>query len=270
MTLPGKIGARLYQNYLMPDRLSEYRTILQKIHDGGYRFVTVCDYATQIRSGGARENRLCIVRIDVDTDPAGAAQMFEVERDVGVRSTYYFRLSTIDRPLIERMNDHGSEVGYHCEELSMLVRRLGLRDQAEIISLYPELRERFHRNLERFRTDAGVAPRTTAAHGDFLNRRVGLNNNAFIDRELLDACGIVAEAYEPWLWTRRSARAVDAPAPAWWHRAPETALSKKPSVLWLVLHPRYWVRNGWENTREDLSRLEAELSYRWNRVRRIR
>lgn len=262
-----KIGPRLHQSYFMQHRMAEYRTLLKQILEHNYRFLTACQYATLIRDNNPPNVPVCILRVDVDTDPCGAGRMFEVEQELGVRSTYYFRLSTIDRALIARVALHGSEAGYHFEELSTLAHHRGLRRGFDIALIRDELRRGFRNNVERFCELTGVTPRTVAAHGDFLNRRLGVMNNAFVDRQLLDEVGIIAEISQIGLWQRGTARVADRPAPVWWQPCPpQIMLKKSPPVLWLVLHPRQWIGNWRANLRADLSRAFAEAEYMWNRL----
>jgi len=249
----------------MQHRLAEYRTLLKQILKHNYLFLTAHEYATLIRDNNPPNVPVCILRVDVDTDPCGAGKMFEIEQELGLRSSYYFRLSTIDRALIARMALHGSEAGYHFEELSTLARRRGLRRGFDIDQIRNELRRNFRDNVGRFRELTGGAPRTVAAHGDFLNRRLGVMNNAFLDRQILDELGIVAEIYGSGQWQRGSVRVADRPGPVWWRPSPpQTLLEQSPPVLWLVLHPRQWIGNWRVNLRADLSRAGAEAEYMWN------
>ena len=268
MKLLSKIAPRLYQNYFMPDRLSEYRELLSGIQSCSYRFCTLAEFAQAARSGAVPDGKVAILRVDVDSNSRGARRMFEVERALGIRATHYFRLATIDRALIAEMTKHETEVGYHFEELSALARRRAFRNLADVEPAREELRRAFRKNLERFRQEADVSPRTVAAHGDFLNRRLGLRNNWFVDRALLEEMGLLAEVYEPWLVSRVSARVSDRAAPLWWYpSSPEEALKSSPRVLLLIVHPRQWVRSPFGNTAEDLGRMGAEIQYRLNRIR---
>jgi peptidoglycan/xylan/chitin deacetylase (PgdA/CDA1 family) len=260
-----KIAPRLYQNYLMRDRLDECRELLAGIQQRGYRFITLAEFAQAIRNDAVPAGKLAILRVDVDSDPRGARRMFDVERALGIRATYYFRLGTIDRALIAEMARHGTEVGYHFEELSTLARQRGFRRAADAERARSELQQQFRANLSHFRRESGVSPRTIAAHGDFLNRRLGLRNNWFVDRALLNELNIIAEGYEPWVGSRITARVADRAAPVWWYpRSPEEALKSSPAVLLLVMHPRQWVRNSWANACADFERLRAEIQYRLN------
>lgn len=262
------IWAHFRQNYFMADRLPEYRQLLMTILERGYRFVPMADFARLVRGRNPLEGRLALLRIDVDSDPRGAARMFEVERELGIRSTYYFRLSTIDVALIGRMTQHGTEVGYHFEEASNLARRRGIRSAAEVERCRDILREDFRENVTLFGKRAGVTPLTVAAHGDFLNRKLGISNNFFIDDALLDELGIIAEAYQKWLVSRVVARIADRPPPQNWQpQPPEEVLKNTPAVLLLVMHPRQWVRNPRANACADIDRVWAETEYRLKRLR---
>jgi hypothetical protein len=97
---------------------------------------------------------------------------------------------------------------------------------------------------------------------------LGLRNNWFVDRALLDELGLIAEVYEPWLVSRITARVADRAAPLWWYPfSPEEALKSSPAVLLLVVHPRQWIRDPWGNTVADIERVGDEIRYRLNRIR---
>jgi hypothetical protein len=260
-----------YQNFLMPDRLNEYRDLLRSIAGKGYRFCTVEEFAQNVKAGRRHEAPLCVLRNDVDSDPGGASRMFEIDCAEGARATYYFRLATIDRALIDRILSRGGEVGYHFEELATFAKRSGLTSKAEIDAHLPEMRDEFRRNIVRFREATGVSPRTIALHGDFLNRRLAIRNNYILDRALMDEFGILAETYEPWLAAAVVARLADRPAPVWWHpRGPDETLRDTPAVVYLLVHPRQWVRNAARNAALDVLRGIDEVKYRWRSMRRRR
>lgn len=258
-----------WQNFLMPDRLEEYRALLRAIAVRGYRFLTMEEFAAHVRADRRETDSVCVLRNDVDSDPGGAGRMFEIDRAEGARATYYFRLATIDRGVIERMRASGAEVGYHFEELASYAKQAGIRTKAGIEAHIPAIRDMFRGNVTRFTEAAGVAPRTVAAHGDFANRRLGVTNNHIVDRALLDEFGIVAETYEPWLMSAVTVRLADRAAPVWWHpMPPEKALRSTPAVLYILVHPRQWVRNPWGNSALDVRRGAEELAYRWRCMRR--
>jgi hypothetical protein len=271
MSIARAVYYHAWQNFLMPDRLDEYRALLRLLLAKGYVFQTMAEFAVGVREERRLADRVCVLRNDVDSDPSGAGRMFEIDRVEGVRATYYFRLSTIDRTLIARMCAAGAEVGYHYEELATLAKRAGLRSRPDVEQCIGAIRNMFRRNVEEFRLATGVSPRTIAAHGDFANRRLGIPNNLAIDRALMDEFGILAETYEPWLMRAATARLADRAAPVWWHPcAPESALKRDPAVLYILLHPRQWVRAPMRNLGLDILRAVDGIRYGINRGLRKR
>jgi len=261
----------LYQNFLMPDRLEAFRKLLREIAGKGYRFTTLDAFASVIKSANVPDGPLCILRMDIDSDPAGAGRMFDIASAEGVCATYYFRLATLDAHLANRLRSQGSEVGYHFEELATCAKRMGLRTPEDIEANLEPMRDAFRRNVILFRDAMGECPRTVAAHGDFLNRRIGVKSQRMVDSALLDECGIAAEAHEPWLLRAIDARVSDRPAPLWWYpQSPEKALTASPRVIHILVHPRQWTRAPLLNARLDLERGMEEVIYRWRRARRKR
>jgi peptidoglycan/xylan/chitin deacetylase (PgdA/CDA1 family) len=270
MSLARAVYHHAWQNFLMPDRLDQYRALLRLLVERGYTFRTVEEFAGDVRAERAT-GRVCVLRNDVDSDPAGAGRMFEIDQAEGVRATYYFRLSTIDRALIARMQAANAEVGYHYEELATFAKQAGLRSKTDVEQHIGAVRNAFRRNVERFRAASGVSPRTIAAHGDFANRRLGVTNNHVIDRRLMEEFGIVAETYEPWLMSAVNARVADRAAPEWWHPSPpEVALRKDPAVIYILVHPRQWVRAPMRNLGLDVARGADGVRYAVNRLMRSR
>jgi hypothetical protein len=263
------IAWHLYQSLLMPDRLTEYRDLLRSIAANGYTFSTVEAFASNVFAGSLLTGKICVLRVDIDSDAAGAARMFDIAAAEGVHGSYYFRLSTLDRSLAQRVRAQGSEAGYHFEELASYAKRHGLRSADEVEAHVPAMRDEFRRNVMLFRNAMGEFPRTIAAHGDFLNRRFGMRNSRIVDRALMDEFGILAEANEPRLMGAVTARVSDRSAPRWWHpRSPIEAMSDSPKVLYILVHPRQWVRAPLHNTTLDLQRGTEEATYFWHCMRR--
>ena len=217
---------RLYQDFLMPSRLDGYERLLSSFRKAEYTFLTICDLAVATLASKDLPRLTCVIRSDVDTDSATAQRMFEIEQSVGARTTYYFRLSTLDVGLTRRLGACGSEAGYHYEELATIARRLGLRNKADVDANLPLIRESFARNIEHFARTVGFMPRTIASHGDFINRKLKIPNYYAIDGALRERFSILAEAYDTWLNTSVGARFSDCDAPAWWMpEPPDKAIS---------------------------------------------
>lgn len=249
----------------MSPRLGEYERLLAGLRGKGYRFLTIAELAACSRSEAALPPLACVIRNDVDTDPGTARRMFELERTCDARATYYFRLSTFDPPLMHSIAAHGSEVGYHYEELATIAKRRGLRTKAELDAHLPSIRAAFSRNIQAYAERAGRLPKTIASHGDWINRKLGVPNSYAIDAELRARFGIVAEAYDEWLNRPVQARFADhCGAPNWWMpHAPDETIAGGVRCLYFLVHPRQWRANPAENLRVDANRAVEGLAYGW-------
>jgi hypothetical protein len=247
---------RVYQNFLMPSRIPEYRALLTEAKARGYEFLTVRALAS-CASGRATLPPLALVlRSDVDTDVSTARAMFEVEKAVGIRATYYFRLSTLDERLMREMTAYGTEVGYHFEEVATAVKRLGLCSSTDVVLYLEFIREEFRRNIKRYKAAAGSWPQTVAAHGDFANRKIKTTNSCIINQAIRDEFGIVATTDDEWLNALVTMRVKDQEAPKWWSPVPlAEALTQNPKCLSVLVHSRQWRANPWENAKVDVIRV---------------
>jgi len=78
-----------------------------------YSVVTVLDYVKN------QPKDVAIFRHDVDKKPENALAMAELEKSLGISSTYYFRTipDSFDLKVILRILEMGHEIGYHYEVL---------------------------------------------------------------------------------------------------------------------------------------------------------
>ena len=247
----------------MGSRLPAYRKLLRHLRETGYEFRTLSEFVLSADRGEPMQHRVCLLRNDIDSDPAGAARMFACDQEEGVRATYFFRLSTLDPALARRIADHGGEVGYHFEEIATVAGRLGLDSRQQIDAHMELIRDEFRFNVHRFSARTGRVPRAVAAHGDFINRRLGIPNQYLLNRSLLDELGIVADAYDERVHGNFEARFSDWPAPQWWMpQDPMTALHDRPATVSILVHPRQWVCNPLLNIRLAVARLSDEAIWR--------
>ena len=98
--------------------LSKYKELLQTFLSEGYKIYTVEKYLTEKPD----DEKVLVLRHDVDEKPENALKIAEIERDLGVKSTFYFRIvSKSNRPeIITQIVKMGHELGYHYENLSYL------------------------------------------------------------------------------------------------------------------------------------------------------
>jgi hypothetical protein len=95
--------------------LHKYKLYLQALKSNGYPFLTFSKF---MQAGAA--SKFCLIRHDVDRKPLNALLMAELEHDMGICSTYYFRTKrlTLKPDLIREIVHLGHEIGYHYENLS--------------------------------------------------------------------------------------------------------------------------------------------------------
>jgi predicted glycosyltransferase len=128
--------------------LNQYRLLLQSSKVMGYKFFTFEEWCS-----GKAEGKYIIMRHDVDLMAERSLDTAIVENELGIKSTYYFRVvPQSNQPnIIKEIVRLGHEVGYHYEDLSITK---GDIDKAIVL---------FKENLEYFRQFYPV--KTISMHG---------------------------------------------------------------------------------------------------------
>jgi hypothetical protein len=96
--------------------LQTYRKYLAAIQQNGFQFLLFKEF---IPAPG-KHSKFCLIRHDVDRKPMNALRMAQVEKEMGINATYYFRKKDgVYIPhIIQAIENMGHEVGYHYESLS--------------------------------------------------------------------------------------------------------------------------------------------------------
>lgn len=253
---------RLYSDYAMPSRLAMHEQFICSARAAGYRQTSVRDFLDAMRAGQRPDDRVVIHRHDIDTDVRTARKLFELEKRHGIRSSYYFRLSTLDFGLMREIEDYGSEASYHYEELATFAKKNKITDPAAIPARLPEIKEQFEKNFRWFEQRLGRKLTTVASHGDFANRRLKLNNTEILaDPHLRARCGIECETYDRTLMDNVGIYISDRPYPQYYHPvAPTNALGQHQRI-YLLTHPRQCETNWRENTKDNLFRFYEGLTW---------
>jgi hypothetical protein len=256
-----RLATRLYRDYLQPERLDELRRLLGRALELGYETMTLSAFAD------ARVPRapVLLLRHDVDSDVARARRMWEIERELGVVGSYFFRRSTWDVRLMRELAAAGFEVGYHYEELATLVKERGAVTAREARELIAPARERLQTSLTELRADSGLALDVLASHGDFANRAVDVANVELLDDAAFRRrIGVRLEAYDvedgvDVRWSDGAGLENGSAA------EPMRAFERGGRVVELLLHPRAWGAAPVTNARLDFARLLDGARYNLRR-----
>ncbi len=255
---------RIYADFLMPSRLESYRGLLELALGAGYRIVSIETF-WQLIAGDAVDSggRYVVLRHDIDTDPGTAQAMWDIERRLGVESSYYFRLSTTEPGLMRGIAEGGSHASYHYEELATIAKQRHLRRAADVLDHLPEARALFQENLGRLRSATGLPMRVVASHGDFVNRAVGVANRAILDDpEFRRSVGVELEAYDEAFVRHLTSRYSDTHHPRYWVSGdPEDGIARREAVIQLLVHPRHWRVHRVVNAADDIRRVGEGLAY---------
>ena len=258
-----KIFQRIYDDYLLPRRTSDYGRILEEAARYGYSFETVSSFDEILKANKLKANKYLILRRDVDTRAFSVLRaMLAEEQKHGARCSYFFRLKTLNKSLAAEIAAAGGEVSYHYEELAAYAGKKRLKNRDDVIQVLPEIRTAFEKNLAWFRKETGQPCTAVASHGDFINRKLKLSNTEILqDPTFRISCGILREAYDLEQMGHVTCRIADQSDPDFTEEA-LAAIRRNEPVIYLLTHPRQWGADWEANTHENISRLVRGFVYR--------
>jgi hypothetical protein len=234
---PNRLRPRLSRTFSR-SRWSEYRRFLESARGHGYRLVPLEQWVERTADGVDGE-RVMIMRHDVDQHPRSALTMAEIESDLGIRSSWYFRWRTAHPAVIEALRDQGFEVGLHYETLTRRALEVG-DGEPESEAALAESRERLREEIAAFERIFGPI-RSAVPHGD--SRVPGVRNAELLRGEDCSAYGIEFDGNEAmrgrgiayWLTDRTTAEG------GWKDGTdPEELLAAGESPILCLTHPNNW------------------------------
>jgi hypothetical protein len=155
----------------------KYSELCEAMVNSDYVLLTVDEYLTL----KAIPARYIILRHDVDIKPERTLKIAQIEREFGICSTYYFRMTDeVYQPaLIKQIAELGHEIGYHYEVL----------DKAK--GDYSKAVEIFENELAELRKNH-LNIKTICMHG---NSRTRWDNRDLWNHYDFKEFGIIGEAY---------------------------------------------------------------------------
>ncbi len=255
---------RIYGDFFMPSKLEVYETFLAEFISHGYQICSVAFLWNRIQRGtlGA-ESKYLVLRHDIDTDPATARAMWEIEQRFGIQSSYYFRLSTLDVALMQRIEAAGGEASYHFEEAATVAKQRRFKTREHALRHLPYMRQLFRLNLNRLRRQTGLAMKIVAAHGDFVNRKLRLYNWEILNSPSFRRdVGVELEVYDDAFMRHVTSRHSEVVPPRLWEPSdPRAAARRGARVIQILVHPRQWYANRRENFIDDVRRAWEGVRY---------
>jgi hypothetical protein len=234
---PTRLRPRLSRTFSR-SRWTEYRRFLDSARGHGYRLIPLEEWVRD-RSKGADGERVMIMRHDVDQHPRSALTMAEIESDLGIRSSWYFRWRTAHPVVVAALREEGFEVGLHYETLTRRALEEGAGEPESEEALV-ESREELREEIAAFERIFGPI-RSVVPHGD--SRVPGVRNAELLRGEDCSGYGIEFDGNEAmrgrgiahWLTDRSTAEG------GWKDGTdPEELLAAGASPILCLTHPNNW------------------------------
>lgn len=255
--------------------LSIYRQLLLALREAGYRFYTFEDWCD-----GKAQGRFVILRHDVDLKAPNSLATAQIEAELGMRASYYFRVvpQSNQPEMIRTIAALGHEVGYHYEDMSLF------KGNAE------NAIDHFKRQLAHFRQFYPV--RTICMHGSpaskydnkdlwkhYDYRDFGIVGEPYFDflnnAELNHNMAYFTDTARMWDGDKynvrdKATRKNQADVPV--HTTEDFIrwLKTNPAndVLMITTHPQRWTNNAWQWITELImqtlkNRVKKFIVYNW-------
>jgi hypothetical protein len=157
--------------------LDKYIQLCESLIVSRFKPHLITDYCCGMQPSD--DDRVVIIRHDVDRNIENAVDIAKLENKLGVVSTYYFRYPyTFDENRIRLIKSLGHEIGYHYE---VMAKAKGNLQKAEHV---------FREELDAFRDITEIT--SVCMHGSPLSSYSNLN---FFNCYSLDSYGLICDAY---------------------------------------------------------------------------
>lgn len=220
------------QNYFSADYYSSVIAAAKKV---GYIFLTMAEYYSLDKS--ARTEKIALLRHDVDSKPNRSKIFMQIERDLGVRSTFFVLLHDINYNALSVRNlrlfsvaeAEGFEIGLHTnfvETSALLGHDPDKLFEAEVNILRSYFNVRgvaCHRNIDSMYNSLPYLE----AHWSALREKHALTYQAY-EPQFVDDLTYISDGPTPHL--------------GWRGKTPEDVISSGASIC-LSTHPHWWHRD---------------------------
>jgi len=257
-----KIINRVYSDYLMPSRLDEYEKIIEGLLKKGYTSITVKEYKKLLDNNDIKGKKLFINRHDIDTDIKTAKEFFKIEKKYGIKTTYYFRLSTLNIEFMKDIEALGGEASYHFEEIAKYAKDNHIKSKKDILSKMEDIKTVFKKNFTNIEKELGYKLKSVCSHGDFVNRYLQIINNEITkDKELRKELGIICEAYDDDILRSIDIYISDGKFSIKTNSKDILNMANGSNIIYILTHPRQWKSSFFCNTKENIKRVIESIKW---------
>ena len=110
-----------FRKHLTDFTLYQYRHLLESLLQQGYQFLTFEQYCEQknlpyrLIASSPHHTKHLVLRHDVDLKASNSLATAQIEHELGIRATYYFRVvpQSNQPDIIRAIAALGHEIGYH-------------------------------------------------------------------------------------------------------------------------------------------------------------
>ncbi len=234
---------------LLNNRLKKYKYYIQYAREKGYQALSLESF---YKLPNRRSRKHFVLRHDVDHLGIWTRKMFETEKMLNVKSTYYFRFSTIDKELIQEMLDSGFDVGLHFETISDYARECNIKNKDEIDMEL--MKQRLKEDIQRFEEIIGHEIFSCCSHGAPENRVLGISNNAITEKADMMEFGLKFEAYDKKLYEAVDCHVMDGSLlynfGFSYADTPITAIDAGHANIIFLSHPNHWYQSCKQRIRQ--------------------
>ena len=91
------------------------KELMRELKSREYKFIPFRDYMDN------KNEKIIILRHDVDKLPQRSLKFAEIEYEMGIVGTYYFRIvrESFNTEIMKKIVSRGHEIGYHYEDLAL-------------------------------------------------------------------------------------------------------------------------------------------------------
>lgn len=229
----------VFSTILFNSRLKKYKYYIEYARKRGYQVISLEDF---YKLPDKQKEKHIVLRHDVDHPGVWNRKMFEAEKSAGVKSTYYFRFSTIDKELIREMLDSGFDVGLHFETIADYAREHAVKNKSEIDMEL--MKEQLKADIRSFEEITGHKIFSCCSHGAPENRMLGISNNAITENADMAEFGLGFEAYQKEMYDYVDCHIMDGSIIRnfgfSYADTPVTAVDAEYNNIVFLSHPNHW------------------------------